>query len=84
MCLISWGGERVGGEGANERTTYTMGLLGVPDHNLQFLCRDEGLEAGVVGIVGLLEGRVSVLPGDVFGPWEELIEELVLAAERYV
>lgn len=61
-----------------------MGLLGVPDHDLQFLGGDEGLEASVVWVVGLLKGGVSVLPGYVFGAWEELVEELVLAAERHI
>ena len=64
--------------------TYAMGLLSVPDHDLQFLGGDEGLEAGVVGIVGLLKGGMSVLPGHIFRTWEELIEELVLAAEGHI
>lgn len=61
-----------------------MGLLGVPDHDLQFLGGNEGLEAGVVWVVGLLKGGMSVFPGHIFGTWEELVEEFVLAAEGYI
>ena len=84
MWFLFRAGGKVGESGRSGGWAYAMGLFGVPDHDLQFLGRDKGLEAGVVWVVGLLEGGVAVLPGYVFGTWKELFEELILAAESYV